>query len=220
MLISAKRHAADDKLCQAAACRCHPLADHEAGGGRALGLLRLLREDLDVVRERDPSRASLAEALLHPPWHGLVLYRIAHRLYENGWRVSAGLLTWIGRMVSGMELHPGARLGRRAFIDHGFGVVVGESCVIGDDVSLYHQVTLGSRGWWQGDAPGARRHPIIGHRVMVGTGASVLGPITVGDDQRIRAHSLVLHDVPGGEKRGDDAMQASGRDLRAGGWEQ
>jgi serine O-acetyltransferase len=159
-----------------------------------------MREDLDVVRDRDPSRASLAEALLHAPWHGLALYRVAHRLYENGRRVSPGLLTLIGRVVSGMELHPGARLGRRAFIDHGFGVVVGESCVIGDDVSLYHHVTLGSRGWWQGGAPGARRHPVIGHRVMIGTGASVLGPITVGDDRRIRAHSLVLHDVPGGER--------------------
>jgi serine O-acetyltransferase len=158
----------------------------------------VIKEDLDAVLDRDPSRTRRAEALLHAPWQALALYRVSHRFYEDGHRLGPALLTWIGRIVSGMEMHSGARVGRRAFIDHGFGVVVGESCVIGDDVTLYHHVTLGSRGWWHDAPPGARRHPVIGDRVRVGTGASVLGPVTVGDDLLIRAHSLVLHDLPGG----------------------
>jgi serine O-acetyltransferase len=181
-----------------AACRCHP------AGQQPLSLLRVIREDLDAVLVRDPSRTSRAEALLHAPWQGLALYRVAHRLWERGHRIGPALLTWAGRIIAGTELHPGARLGRRAFIDHGFGVVVGESCVIGDDVSLYHNVTLGSRGWWQDDPPRVRRHPALGDRVRVGTGASVLGSVTIGDDVQVRAHALVLHDVPGSEReRGD-----------------
>jgi serine O-acetyltransferase len=155
-----------------------------------------VKEDLDAVRERDPSRPRLVEATLHAPWHGLVLYRLSHHLYLKGHRLGPGILTWIGRIVSGVEIHPGASLGRRAFIDHGFGVVIGQTCVIGDDVTLYHQVTLGSRGWWQDGGPRSQRHPKIGNRVTIGVGASVLGPITIGDGVRIRAHSLVLDDVP------------------------
>lgn len=204
MLTDTKRQARD-KPGPARACRCHPLADRGTGGGRALSLLSVIREDLDAVLDRDPSRTSRAEAMLHAPWQGLALYRISHRLHEDGHRLGPGLLTWIGRIVSGMELHPGARMGRRAFIDHGFGVVVGESCVIGDDVSLYHHVTLGSRGWWQGSPPGTRRHPVIGDRVRIGTGASVLGPVIIGDDLLIRAHSLVLRDMPGSEPGAADA---------------
>ncbi|WP_069812723.1 serine O-acetyltransferase [Streptomyces sp. TP-A0874] len=163
--------------------------------GRPPGLLRLVREDLRAVLERDPSRTSLVEAALHAPWHGLVLYRVAHRLYKGGHRLGPGVLTWLGRVVSGVEIHAGARLGRRVFIDHGFGVVIGQTCVIGDDVTLYHHVTLGSRGWWQDDGRRAQRHPKIGDRVTIGVGASVLGPVTIGDDVRIRAHALVLNDT-------------------------
>ncbi|GHJ36893.1 serine O-acetyltransferase [Streptomyces sp. TS71-3] len=177
-----------------AVCRCDSPAPGRGGTGRVSGLLRLVKEDLNAVLERDPSRGSVAEAVLHAPWQGLVLYRLAHRLYERGHRIGPGVITWVGRIVSGMEVHPGARLGRRAFIDHGFGVVIGESCVIGDDVTLYHRVTLGSRGWWQDGGPRAQRHPKIGNRVTIGTGASVLGPITIGDDVRISAHALVLTD--------------------------
>lgn len=162
---------------------------------RVPGLLRLVREDLETVLERDPSRAGLMEAALHAPWHGLVLYRVAHRLHTRGHRIGAGLFTWIGRLVSGMEIHAGARLGRRTFIDHGFGVVIGQTCVIGDDVTIYHHVTLGSRGWWQDGGSGAQRHPKIGNRVMIGVGASVLGPVTISDDVHIRAHALVLNDM-------------------------
>ncbi|MEU5773404.1 serine O-acetyltransferase [Streptomyces venezuelae] len=161
------------------------------------GLLGLVKEDLDAVRERDSSRPRLGEAVLHAPWHGLVLYRLSHVLYRKGHRIGPGVLSWIGRIVSGVEIHPGARLGRRVFIDHGFGVVIGQTCVIGDDVTLYHQVTLGSRGWWQDGGPGAQRHPKVGNQVTIGVGASVLGPVTIGDGVRIRAHSLVLGDVLG-----------------------
>lgn len=159
------------------------------------GLLRHIREDLDAVVLRDPSRAGRAEAMLHAPWQGLALYRAAHLLYARGHRIRPGVLTWIGRIISGMEIHPGARIGRRAFIDHGFGVVIGETCVVGDDVTLYHRVTLGSRGWWQDGGARAQRHPKIGDRVAIGTGASVLGAVTIGDDIHIRAHALVLRDV-------------------------
>lgn len=161
------------------------------------GLLSQIREDLHVVLERDPSRTRRVEALFHAPWQGLVLYRIAHRLYVAGHRTGPAVLTWFGRIISGMEIHAGARIGRRAFIDHGFGVVIGQTCIVGDDVTIYHQVTLGSRGWWQDGGPGAQRHPKIGDRVTIGTGASVLGPVTVGDDAKVRAHALVLSDVPG-----------------------
>ncbi|MEU1624750.1 serine acetyltransferase [Streptomyces sp. NPDC020096] len=169
--------------------------------GEGLGdLLRTVREDLRTVTARDPSRATPLDAVLHAPWQGLVLHRFAHRLYVRGHRFGPSLLTWVARVVSGMEIHAGARIGRRIFIDHGFGVVIGETAVIGDDVTLYHQVTLGSRGWWQDGGPGTRRHPVVGDRVTIGVGASLLGAITVGDDCPIRAHELVLHDRPGGPR--------------------
>jgi serine O-acetyltransferase len=161
-----------------------------------IGLLREIREDLDAAVRRDPSCHGRREAMLRGPWQGLALYRIAHRLHRRGFRATAAVLTWIGRIVSGMELSPGARLGRRLFIDHGFGVVIGEDSVVGDDVTLYHGVTLGSRGWWQDGSPTGRRHPTLGDRVRIGVGASVLGPVMVGDDCVIRAHDLVLSDRP------------------------
>lgn len=159
---------------------------------------RLILEDLATVVARDPSCTRRREAVLHAGWHGLALYRIAHRSYVRGHRLRAALLTRFSRLVSGMEIHAGARVGRRAFIDHGFGVVIGETAVLGDDVTLYHGVTLGSRGFLRDGDAGTRRHPVIGNRVMIGTGASVLGPVTIGDDRRIAAHVLVLRDIPPG----------------------
>ncbi|MCX4696588.1 serine O-acetyltransferase [Streptomyces sp. NBC_01408] len=161
-----------------------------------ISLLRQIREDLDAVVARDPSRPRRREALLHAPWHGLALHRAAHRLHTGGHRFAAALLTLAGRLLSGMEIHPGARVGRRLFIDHGFGVVIGETARVGDDVTLYHGVTLGSRGWSHTGEPAARRHPVIGDDVLIGVGASLLGPITVASGNRIRAHSLVLRDLP------------------------
>ncbi|WP_329383747.1 serine O-acetyltransferase [Streptomyces sp. NBC_01351] len=159
-------------------------------------LLRHIREDLDTVVARDPSRPRRRDALLHAPWYGLILHRVAHRLHVRGYRLAPGLLTLAGRLLSGMEIHPGARIGRRLFIDHGFGVVIGETARVGDDVTLYHGVTLGSRGWSHTGGPRARRHPVIGDDVHIGVGASVLGPVTIAAGTRIRAHSLVLEDLP------------------------
>ncbi|WP_371572259.1 serine O-acetyltransferase EpsC [Streptomyces sp. NBC_01314] len=158
-------------------------------------LLKLIREDLQAVLERDPSCSGRREAVLHAGWQGLALHRLAHRRHRRGHRLSAAALTRLARLLTGMEIHAGARIGRRAFIDHGFGVVIGETAVIGDDVTLYHGVTLGSRGWQHDSTPG-RRHPVIGDRVLIGTGASVLGPVTIGDGCRIPAHRLVVRNLP------------------------
>ncbi|MFJ4677251.1 serine O-acetyltransferase [Kitasatospora sp. NPDC088783] len=171
--------------------RCGRRAAH------AVPLHRVVLEDLQTVIDRDPSRRSRAEALLHAPWRGLVLYRLAHCLHLRGHRFLAALLTLLGRRVAGMEIHPGARIGRRFFVDHGFGVVIGETALVGDDVTLYHQVTLGSRGWWDPAERGGRRHPSIGDRASIGVGSSVLGPVRIGDDVHIPAHRLVLEDRPG-----------------------
>ena len=157
--------------------------------------LRLIREDLHAVLARDPSCAGRREALLHPGWQGLALYRLAHRRHVRGHRLRAALLTRLARLLTGMEIHAGARIGRRAFIDHGFGVVIGETAVVGADVTLYHGVTLGSRGWLRDGAGQGRRHPVVGDRVVIGTGASVLGPVTVADGCRVAAHALVLRDL-------------------------
>ncbi len=173
--------------------------DRRGPGG--LPLLTLLAEDLRTVRRRDPSRRTTAEALLHAPWHGLVLHRVAHRWYVAGHRVPAAVLTLLGRLLSGMDIHAGARLGRRVFLDHGFGVVIGETAVVGDDVTIYHHVTLGSRGWWKDGPDGLRRHPVIGAGALIGVGASVLGPVTVAAGAHIAAHRLVTEDVRPGPER-------------------
>lgn len=164
--------------------------------------LALLREDLETVRAKDPAARSRREALLYPHIHALWTYRIAHRLWRRGHRVTARALSMLARAVSGIEIHPGAVIGRRFFIDHGSAVVIGETVRIGDDVMLYHQVTLGSVGWWKDlrRPAGSRRHPVVGDGVIVGTGASLLGPITVGADARIGAHSVVLDDLPPGAR--------------------
>ncbi|MFH8787510.1 serine O-acetyltransferase EpsC [Streptomyces roseoverticillatus] len=167
------------------------------------GPLRRLREDLEVVADRDPAVRSRAEALLSPFLPALWLHRPASRLHARGHRVTARVLSLAGRFLSGgVDIHPGARVGRRLFIDHAAAVVIGEDAVIGDDVTLYHQVTIGAVGWWRDRRrlPGERRHPTLGDRVVVGAGASVLGPVSVGDDSLIGAHALVTTDVPAGSR--------------------
>lgn len=166
------------------------------------GLLRLMREDLHVVVERDPSVRGRLEAALHPALTALWTHRVAHRLHTRGHRMAARLLARWARRLTAVEIHPGAVLGRRVFIDHGAAVVIGETCTVGDDVTIYHQVTLGAVGWWSDNnrPQGARRHPVVGRNVVLGTNATVLGPVTVGDDAVIGAQALVNKDVPEGTR--------------------
>jgi serine O-acetyltransferase len=167
----------------------------------ARSALRAIREDLETVVQRDVSVRSLPEAVLHPTVPAVWLYRIAALLYARDARVTARILSNIARFLTGVEIHPGARIGRRFFIDHGIGVVIGETAVIGDDVTLYHQVTLGALGWWKDDLrpAGERRHPQLGDHVVVGANASVIGPVRVGDGAVIGAQALVLKDVAPGQ---------------------
>jgi serine O-acetyltransferase len=161
-----------------------------------------VREDLATIVARDPSIHSRAEALLHPSVPALWAHRLAHRLSRRGHRAAARLVAALARAVTGIEIHPGARLGRRVFIDHGSGVVIGETAQVGDDVTIFHQVTLGAVGWWRDAArgPGEGRHPRVGDRVVLGAGATVLGPVTIGDDALVGATALVLDDVPPGAR--------------------
>jgi serine O-acetyltransferase len=156
------------------------------------GLLRQLGEDISCVFERDPAARSRIEVLTtYPGVHALLWHRIAHKLWHGGMRYPARMISFIARMFTNIDIHPGATIGRRFFIDHGAGVVVGETAIIGDDVTLYHGVTLGGTTWNKG-----RRHPTLGNGVMVGAGAKVLGAITLGDNVRVGANSVVVADVP------------------------
>lgn len=175
-----------------------PFGARRAGDGP----LARMREDVDTVLARDPSIASRAEALFHSTLPALWVHRAAHRLYRRRHRITARALTSCARVLTGVEIHPGARIGRRLFIDHGTGVVIGETAVVGNDVTIYQQVTLGAVGWWRDmlRPGGERRHPRVGDRVTLGTSATVLGPLTIGDDALIGAQSLVLDDVPAGHR--------------------
>jgi serine O-acetyltransferase len=155
------------------------------------GLFAKLRGDVTCVLQRDPAaRNSLEVALLYPGVHALVFYRIANGLWRRGVKFPARLLSWFARLVTNIDIHPGATIGERLFIDHGAGVVIGETAVIENDVTLYHGVTLGGTSWTTG-----KRHPTIESGVLVGAGAKILGPITVGARARIGANSVVIEDV-------------------------
>lgn len=158
-----------------------------------LRLLDLLREDLDAARHRDPAaRSALEVALGYPGVHAVWVYRVAHRMWrEPGLRLPARLLSQLARAATGIEIHPGARLGRRLFIDHGMGVVVGETAEVGDDVVLFHGSTLGGKSMRRG-----KRHPTLGDGVVVGAGAKILGPVWVGNGAQVGANAVVIHDVP------------------------
>lgn len=158
----------------------------------APGLWTLLKEDLQCVFQRDPAARSLLEVMTtYPGVHAIVSHRIAHRLWQSGWRYPARLLAFISRSLSNVDIHPGASIGRRFFIDHGACVVIGETAEIGDDVTLYHGVTLGGTSWTKG-----KRHPTLGSGIVVGAGAKILGPITLGERVRVGANSVVVKDVP------------------------
>ncbi len=156
-------------------------------------LLSTLREDLGNARRHDPAaRGDVENALVYSGLHAIWSYRLAHRMWGRpALRGPARILSQITRLLTGIEIHPGARIGRRFFIDHGMGVVIGETAEVGDDVMLYHGVTLGGRSLEQG-----KRHPTLEDRVTVGAGAKVLGPVTIGTDSAIGANAVVTHDVP------------------------
>src|SRR6185437_3420380 len=165
---------------------------------RLRAVLDRAREDIDVILEKDPAPKSKWEVLLYPHIHALRTYRVAHWFYQRDRTFTARELSMLGRLTSGIEIHPGAQIGRRFFIDHGSAVVIGETVRIGDDVMLYHQVTLGSVGWWRDRLrePGEARHPTLEDGVIVGTNASILGPIVIGAHSVIGAHAVVLKSVP------------------------
>jgi len=154
-----------------------------------------LREDIAIVFERDPAARTTWEVLTcYPGLHALVWHRsIASRCWRGGFRWLARWLAHWGRWLTGIEIHPGATIGRRVFIDHGMGIVVGETAEIGDDCTLYHGVTLGGTSWNKG-----KRHPTLGRGVVIGAGAKVLGPILVGDGAKIGSNAVVVRDVPAG----------------------
>jgi serine O-acetyltransferase len=175
-------------------------------------LLKNLREEIDATLARDPAARSRLEVVLcYPGFHALLFYRVAHWLWQRRWRLAGRFLSHLGRMLTGIEIHPGARIGRRLFIDHGMGVVIGETAEIGNDCTLYHGVTLGGTRP-SPEQSGQKRHPTIGNDVIVGSGAQVLGPFRVGDGARIGAAAVVLREVPDGATMvGNPARQAGRR---------
>ncbi|MBU1089179.1 serine O-acetyltransferase [Patescibacteria group bacterium] len=135
------------------------------------------------------------EILLYPGMWALIFHRIAHPLFLLKIPFIPRLLSQIARILTGIEIHPGAKIGKRFFIDHGYGVVIGETTEIGDDVMIYHDVTLGALGWWKANGK-AKRHPTIGDKVVIGAGAKILGPVRVGDGAKIGVAAVVIRDVP------------------------
>lgn len=154
-------------------------------------MFRHLREDIQTILLKDPAAHSLWEVLTYAGFWALFHHRIAHRLYQRRLRLPARVISQWSRFLTNIEIHPGATIGRRFFIDHGAGVVIGETAVVGDDVLMYHQVTLGGTS-----LDPVKRHPTVGNNVLLGMGAKVLGNITVGDGARIGANAVVTRDVP------------------------
>lgn len=161
---------------------------------RPAGFLRSLREDLAAARAHDPAaRGDVENAIIYSGLHAIWVHRLSHRIWTRGGpaRVVARVLSQFTRFLTGIEIHPGARIGRRFFIDHGMGVVIGETAEVGDDCMLYHGVTLGGVALKQ-----AKRHPTLGDRVTVGAGAKILGPVEIGADSSVGANAVVVKDAP------------------------
>jgi serine O-acetyltransferase len=158
-------------------------------------MFKHLRDDIACILERDPAARSTLEVLTcYPGLHALVLHRVAHALWVRGWRWLARFVSHVARFLTGIEIHPGAVIGRRVFIDHGMGVVIGETAEIGDECTIYQGVTLGGTSL----AKGAKRHPTLGRGVIVSAGAKVLGSFTVGDGARVGSNAVLLQAVPPG----------------------
>ncbi len=153
-----------------------------------------LREEIRVIFDRDPAARSTWEVLTcYPGFHALMFHRLSNRLWGWGLKWFARWLSYFSRWFTGIEIHPGARIGKRVFIDHGMGIVVGETADIGDDCTLYQGVTLGGTSWQKG-----KRHPTLGSGVVVGAGAKILGPVTIGDGAKVGSNAVVVKDVPQG----------------------
>jgi serine O-acetyltransferase len=151
-----------------------------------------IKEDISIVFDRDPAARSHLEVLTtYPGVHALIMHRFSHFLWSNQLFWLGRVFSHIGRALTGIEIHPGATIGRRVFIDHGMGVVIGETAIIGDDCTLYHGVTLGGTSWNKG-----KRHPTLEQGVVIGAGAKVLGPITIGKNAKIGSNAVVVKDVP------------------------
>ncbi|WP_197490465.1 serine O-acetyltransferase [Halothiobacillus diazotrophicus] len=154
-------------------------------------MFAMMREDVRCVFDRDPAARHVLEVLTtYPGVHAIIVHRMAHRLWHVRLRYPARLMSALSRLFTGIDIHPGAQIGRRFFIDHGMGVVIGETAEIGDDCTLYHGVTLGGTSWNPG-----KRHPTLRDRVMVGAGAKILGPVTIGHDTQVGANAVVISDV-------------------------
>jgi len=155
-------------------------------------MLNTIKQDIKVIFERDPAAKSVLEVILcYPGFHAILLHRIAHAFYKMNLVLIARIISQINRFFTGIEIHPGAKIGKGFFIDHGMGVVIGETTEIGDNVTLYQGVTLGGTGKEKG-----KRHPTLGNNIVVGSGAKILGPVKIGDNAKIGAGAVVLKDVP------------------------
>ena len=151
-----------------------------------------IKSDLSIVFDRDPAARSYLEILTaYPGVHAIIIHRLAHRVWKIKLYWLARLISHLGRIFTGIEIHPGALIGNRFFIDHGMGVVIGETAIIGDDCTIYHGVTLGGTSWKQG-----KRHPTLKNRVVVGAGAKILGPITIENGAKIGSNAVVVKDIP------------------------
>lgn len=161
----------------------------------AISLMQHIREDIACVFQRDPAARTRFEVITtYPGIHAIILYRMANKLWRRGGRYFPRLISYIARIWTSIDIHPGATIGQRFFIDHGTGVVIGETALVGNNVTLYHGVTLGGVSWNKG-----RRHPSLGDNVVVGAGAKILGPIEIGEDARVGANSVVIAPVPAGK---------------------
>lgn len=156
-----------------------------------MGFIKFIKEEMQVIRERDPAMHSNMEVFLYPSFKAIIYYRIAHKLYEGRHYFWARWVSQKGARKTGIEIHPGARIGKGLFIDHGNGVIIGETAIVGDNVTLYQGVTLGGTGKEHG-----KRHPTLCNNVMVSAGAKVLGSFTIGENSKIGAGSVVLEEVP------------------------
>lgn len=157
-----------------------------------MGAIARIKEDIASIYHRDPAARNAFEIVMnYPGMHAIWIHRLSHKFWKNNWRMTARCLSTFSRWLTGVEIHPGATIGRRFFIDHGMGVVIGETADIGDDCTLYHSVTLGGTSWQAG-----KRHPTLENNVVVGAGAKILGPITMHDGARVGSNSVVVKDVP------------------------